>query len=138
MGFTGLGDPLQITRIEVMELAYNNVQAGEAVNAYQVVFLDGAFWLRADASNSARARPPIAIAQDTVTSGQLMDAWMKAIVSNGAWSLASGLRCFLGSGPGNIVTSAPTASGNISLLLGWAVTPQTLEFSPAQPVTIAA
>ena len=126
----------QIIRTELEEIAWNDQQAGETLAVYDIAFRDGSFWKKADASDVNKARPPIAMCQDAIASGVTGDLWIRAIVSNNAWSFGSGLRVFLASG-GGAITSAPINSGDTVLVLGRAVTPTTMEFNPETSIRIS-
>lgn len=128
----------QYIRVEAQEYAWFNQQAGVAVNQFDVVYLDGGFWLQADAYVPNRARPPVGVVAMSAASGGVTAVVMQGLVSNGNWSLQSGQRVWLASGtPGNIVTSAPAGSGVTQLLLGWSPTPTQVEFHPDQPNLVA-
>lgn len=122
-------------RVEQRESAWNNQSAGQALNMYQVVFRDGDFWKPANARVPTQARPPVGVVITSAASGGATSIWTHAIISNGAWSFTSGQRIWLASG-GGIVTSAPTASGDTQVLLGWAVDITTFVLNPIEPVLV--
>ena len=53
----------QIIRTELEELAWNDQVAGETLVEYDVVFRDGGFWKKADASVVNSARPPLGMSR---------------------------------------------------------------------------
>ena len=126
-------------RVGATELAYDNQKAGEAVNQYDVVYLDGDFWRRADA-NSVPAVPQtgIGMAVASAASGALgLRVWHRGILSNGAWAFVSGASIFLASGLGQTPTmSAPSASGNHQYILGRTLTSTAMQFDPRPPIQV--
>lgn len=125
---------------QVGEVAFDNQTMGEAVNKYDTLYRDGEFWRRADASAIATAPVggPYGLAQNAAGSGGTIPVWIRALVSNGAWAFASGLPCFVGSGPGNApVQSAPIFSGNVQVRLGWAPTGYLMDLNPQTGYLIA-
>lgn len=140
MGFAGYGSVVQVQRLELTELAYNDQSAGEPLAVYDVVFRDGGFWKKANSRTAARAALPIGMAQVTAVSGALLDIWIQALVSNGAWSLTSGARVFLASGDGLsggvLAATPPGASGDTVVTLGWATGINAMEFRADQPITM--
>ena len=140
MGFAGLGQVVQVQRLELTELAYNDQSAGEPLAVYDVVFRDGGFWKKANSRTSPRNALPIGMAQATAVSGATLDVWIQALVSNGAWALTSGARVFLASGNGLsggvLAATPPSASGDTVLTLGWAVGVNAIEFRADQPITL--
>jgi len=127
----------QFIRTELTEIAWDEQSAGEAVSQYDVVFRDGSFWKKADARDpSLVPAVGIGMAQDTALSGANLDVWVRGIISNGAWALASGARVYLASG-GGMTMSGLGLSGDTSLVLGRALTTTIMEFNPEEPVRIA-
>ncbi|MDP2952830.1 MAG: hypothetical protein Q8O76_05900 [Chloroflexota bacterium] len=122
-------------RVQLQEIAWNNQLAGQTLSAFDVVFNDGGFWKQADAHDILKAVPPFGIAQAAVASGAVLPVWMRAIVSNGSWSLTSGAKVFLASGGGPTPTP-PTASGDTVAVLGWAIGIRTMELRTEPPVMI--
>lgn len=143
MGFAGGGGTSITTTTAVSELAYLGQNAGEPLASYDIIFLDGNFWKKANSYTAARARPPFGIASGSPASGASLDVWARAIVSNGVWSgtLTSGNRVFLASGnalSGGVITMTPPAgSGDTVIVLGRAVTVTAMEFRPEPAITLA-
>lgn len=126
----------QLIRTELTEIAWDQQSAGEALSQYDVIFRDGSFWKKANARDpSLVPSVGIGMAQDTALSGANLDVWMRAIVSNGGWALASGGRVYLASGGGMTMSGLGT-SGDTSLLLGRALTTTVMEFNPGKPILI--
>lgn len=127
-------------RLELTELAYNDQSAGEPLAVYDVIFRDGGFWKKANSRTAPRNALPIGMAQATAVSGALLDVWIQALVSNGAWSLTSGAKVFLASGSalsGGVLTNTPPgASGDTVITLGWAVGVSAIELRADQPITL--
>ena len=126
---------IEVIRTEATEFAFDNQAAGQALNAYQVVYRDGGFWKPADANLSATIPRIVTIgmAQDAPASGQLVDVWFRGLLSNATFGLRSNAPVYLASG-GGLTMSAPTASGDWVVQLGRGITSTLLDFSPQIPI----
>ena len=128
--------PIQtFIRVQLQEIAWNNQLAGETLTAFDVVFNDGGFWKKTDAHNVLKAVPPFGVAQAAAASGAVLPVWIRAIVSNGSWSLTSGAKVFLASG-GSLTATPPAASGDTVAVIGWAIGVRTMELRTEPPVMI--
>lgn len=128
-------EAIETIRTELTEIAWDDQHAGEALSQFDVVFLDGVFWKKADARVPSMARQPFGMAEDTVSSGGVGDVWLRALVSNTAWSFTSGGLTFLASG-GGITQTPPAASGDSVVNLGVATTITAMEFNPGGPTLV--
>lgn len=127
-------DITNVRRIEQIAIAYESREAGESVNKYDIVYMDGNLIKKADARNRTKM-PAVAMA---ITSGVLGDpigCWFHGIVSNAAWSLTSGATLFLMSG-GILGHNAPDVSGNVVQSLGRALTQTALHFEPEDTIMV--
>ena len=117
-----------------VETTYESREAGEALSAYSVVYLDGTLIKRADARNSTKM-PAVGMIKTAVALGGSVDVWYRGIINNSAWSFASGKRLFLMSG-GVVGHNAPDVSGNVVQLLGEAITKTVIHFDPEDTIMI--
>lgn len=118
----------------VVPTTYESQEAGEALSAYSVVYLDGTLIKKADASDAARM-PAVGMIKAAVAQAGLVDVWYRGIITNSAWSLTSGQGLFLMSG-GVIGHNAPDVSGNVVQLLGEALTKTIIHFDPEDTIMV--
>jgi len=129
MAITGTVPPVTVT-----ETVYESREAGEALSAYSIVYLDGALIKKSDPSDAAKM-PAVGMIKTAVALGGSVDVWYRGIINNSAWNLTSGKRLFLMSG-GVIGHNAPDVSGNVVQLLGEALTKTVIHFDPEDTIMI--
>lgn len=137
MGITGTipaPNPLEVTRIEIVQAAYDNRQAGEDISAYEIVYLDGTLIKKADASNINKM-PAVGMALASGLMNETIDVCFRGIIANPAWNFTSGVALFLMSG-GVIGHNAPDTSGNVIQGLGQALTKTAIHFDPEDSIMV--
>ena len=112
-------------------MAYNDMQAGQAVTTHHVVYMDGLL-IRPAIANAPATMPALGIVEATMQSGGRGDVLIRGLLSNGALSgfLASGQPVYVSPLSAGLVTaSSPTASGTVVQRLGMARTNTSLELN---------
>jgi len=127
-------DITNVRRVEQIAIAYEGREAGESINRYDLVYMDGNLIKKSDASNLNKM-PAVAMAITSGALGDSINCWFRGIVSNAVWSLTSGATLFLMSG-GVLGHNAPDVSGNVVQSLGRALTETAIHFEPEDSTMI--
>lgn len=143
MGTNYAGPKLPQTQIipvdEYVELALADQVAAVPLSGYNAVYPTGSGWVLADASAVGTAPRSVGMVKNQgVNSGDAnLAVWVQGVISNSAWTLASGQKVFLASGTGSQVTTTPPAqSGAVVLVVGQARAPTVLDLRVGEPSQI--
>lgn len=123
-----------VGRVDQQQSALGSPQTGEAINAYDIVYLDGDLVKKADASNSNKM-PAIGMAIQSGAPPATIDACFQGIITNAAWNFTSGAPLFVLSG-GGMGHNIPDVSGFIVQSLGVALTKTTIHFQPEDTIMV--
>lgn len=123
--------PRQIVEeIIITELLFKNIEAGQALSEYDVVYQDGDLIKKAK-GDSLDTMDAIGLMNNAVALGVLGDVIIRGRVENSAWSWTSGSPLFVSdSATGEMTHTPPSASGHISQHLAKALTATLIEVNP--------
>ena len=113
-------------------ITVEDVAAGENVGVGEVVYLksDGEWW-RTDADAEATAKGMLGIALETKTDGVNMKTMLKGFYRDDtAFGWTAGDVLYLSTAIGNLTATAPSGSGDIVRVVGYAVTDDLIYFNP--------
>jgi hypothetical protein len=108
----------------------STINAGEAITAGEIVYLNGTSWALADASAEATAKGLLGIALESGTTGNPIVVGLRIVYSTSG--LTAGSAYTLSTTPGSKETeaNAPTGTGTIVRNIGWAISVNLLLFAP--------
>jgi len=102
--------------------------AGEALAQWQVVLIGASStWLLADA-DAAGKWPARGLAVAAVANGSPALILRQGVVRFDAWAWTPNANLYLSTTPGGITATAPSGSGNVQQVIGWAISATTVEF----------
>ena len=139
--YYGIADSETVKRVEVEQIVYNNLTAGEALSRYDVVFMDGDFVKIARADGDTFLSPAMGIAEkQAAVSGGSVDIMIRGVVSNASWSFTSADVLFLSATSGGLMTGTmPNASGDWVQRMGISITGEGVAFNPeTTPIQVVA
>jgi len=139
--YYGIADSQTVRRIEIEQIVYNDLQAGEALSRYDVVFMDGDYVKIAKADGDTLKNPAMGISEkQSAISGGTVDVMIRGVVSNASWTFASADVVYLSAFSGGLMTgTAPKLSGDWVQRMGISITPEGVAFNPeTTPIQIAA
>lgn len=112
----------------------NDILAGDSITAIDLVFLaSNGRWRLTDADDVASSSGMLGIALETQTAGTALNVALPgSFVRDDSWSFASGTVLYVATTTaGGITISEPSATDDISRVIGWAVNPTTIFFNPS-------
>lgn len=123
---TGFGQNTQVVQ------ASENLAAGDLVNIWDST---GARARKADATSEGKEAMGFVLG--AVTSGGNATVYLAGNRITGLTGLTIGARYYLSTTPGGRTLTAPSAAGNVSMMIGVALDTTTIIFEPEEPITIA-
>ena len=108
--------------------------AGATTTAYQIVYLDSnSTWLQTDADASTTSKGHLAVALEAKNTGQAVKVALDgAYIRNDAWGWATGTPLYLSTDLGAATSTAPSGASDVLRVIGYAVTPDIINFSPSE------
>ena len=112
----------------------NTFNAGATVAQWELVYMgSGGTWLLADADAASTAGPVmLAMAMEAKTSGQAMKVGLPgSFLRNDGWAWTVGAALYVDTTAGAVTETAPSATGDIVRVVGYAVNADTIYFMPS-------
>ena len=95
-----------------------------------VVLNSSSAWILSNATNTTAAISMLGIALESKSSGTINISLPGSIVRDDSWSWTPGALLYLAASGGAITATAPSGSGNVIRVVGYAITATTIYFYP--------
>lgn len=125
--------PIGVTAEVKTCLASENLAAGDLVN----LWLTGGVLKARKADATTAGKEPDGFTLAAITSGNTATIYGPSNLNTSVSGLTIGTRYYLDTTAGGVTATAPSASGNIVILVGWATAATELMFAPGDPITLA-
>lgn len=115
----------------------NTINAGATIAIMETCYLasDGE-WALTDADAESTASGMLAISLESKTDGQAMRVITHGYVRDDSWAWTAGQLIYLSTTPGALTATAPSATGDVVRVVGYAITADVIYFNPSNEYSV--